>query len=277
MRLLITGGNGYLGESLTRLAARSHHVTYTYHSGAPLQDVPAASLRLDVRQAATVTAVIERLRPDVILHTAGSNRTPDMHNVIVQGARYVSAAAQRVAARLIFLSTDVVFDGTAGPYAESAEPHPLHAYGRAKVIAETLVGATPDSVIVRTSLIYDLQRIDHNLAWILESWRRGQSVTLFSNQLRNPIPASALAAALLELAEHPFTGTLHIAGSQALSRADFTLRLLDHWGLRAGGVAHLAPDVSGQYPLDTRLDTHLARRLLRTPLPGVDEVLLQAG
>lgn len=277
MRVLITGGNGYLGHSLTHRAALSHNVIYTTYRGAPLTDVAAESVRLDVRQAEAVDALIDRVRPDVIIHTAGSNRTPDMVDVIVQGTRHISAAAQRLGARLIFLSTDVVFDGTAGPYAESAEPHPLHAYGQAKVAAEALARATPAAVIVRTSLIYDLDRVDHNLAWIMDAWQRGANVTLFTNQLRNPITAATLAAALLELIDHPYIGNLHIAGHQSLSRADFSLRLLDYWGLRDGGPITLAPDRSNLYPLDTRLDTRLARQILRTSLSGVDETLPPSG
>ena len=103
--------------------------------------------------------------------------------------------------------------------------------------------------------------------------QRGETVTLFTNQWRNPISAETLSAALLELVEHPYTGILHLAGRQALTRAEFGLRLLDYWAVRERDTLRLAPDLSGLYPLDCRLDTTLAGQLLQTPPPGVDQDL----
>ena len=277
MRLLITGGSGYLGRHLAPLAARGCAVAYTYFAGEPLAQTGLTGFRLDIRDGAAVAALAAQWRPHAIIHTAGSNRTPDMAAVIVQGARHVAAAATQVGARLIHLSSDVVLDGAGGPYTESAATQPLHAYGQAKATAETLAQATPNHVIVRTSLIYGLRRMDWSASWMASALQRGETVTLFTNQWRNPISAKTLSAALLELVEHPYTGILHLAGRQALTRAEFGLRLLDYWAVRERDTLRLAPDLSGLYPLDCRLDTTLAGQLLQTPLPGVDEVLAGEG
>ncbi len=274
MRLLITGGSSYLGRHLVPLAAESSDVCFTYWSRS--QDLPGQARRLDIRRADQVLDLARTWRPDVIIHAAGSNRGEDMAAVIRQGAAHICQAAAQVEARLIFLSTDVIFDGTAGPYEEDEPPRPQHAYGRAKAAAEALVAAYPEHVIVRPSLIYGLAAMDHGTASFIRTLAAGRPLTLYTDQLRNPVWVQSLSQACLELAGSPYRGILHVAGAQGLSRAEFGLRMLDWWQIEARKGLTLAPDAEGRFPRDCRLNTDRARRLLRTPLPGVDAVLAAA-
>lgn len=273
MRLLITGGSGYLGRHLVRRVAAGWpgEWRYTTFSTDPL-GLPQG-VRLDLRDGAAVARFVAEFAPDAVIHTAGSNRTPDMAAVIVDGTRYVAGAAARAGARLVHLSTDSVFGGDRAPYDESAPPAPLNDYGRAKAAAEALALAHPNAVAVRTSLIYGLDEIDNGTAWMVEALRAGQPVTLFTNQRRNPIWVETLAAACLELVDTPYTGVLNVAGRQVTTRAEFALRLLDWWGVGERATLALAEDNGRRWPLDCAMDVRLAERLLRMPLPGVDEVL----
>lgn len=273
MRLLITGGSGYLGRHLVRRVAAGWpgEWRYTTFSTDPL-GLPKG-VRLDLRDGAAVARFVAEFAPDAVIHTAGSNRTPDMAAVIVDGTRYVAGAAARAGARLVHLSTDSVFGGDRAPYDESAPPAPLNDYGRAKAAAEALALAHPNAVAVRTSLIYGLDEIDNGTAWMVEALRAGQPVTLFTNQRRNPIWVETLAAACLELVDNPYTGVLNVAGRQVTTRAEFALRLLDWWGVGERATLALAEDDGRRWPLDCAMDVRLAERLLRMPLPGVDEVL----
>src|SRR5690606_16828780 len=272
VRVLITGGSGYLGRHLVRrLAGESEAFRYTCFSADPLGLRQGA--RLDVRDGAAVARFVADFAPDAIIHTAGSNRTPDMTAVIVDGTRHVAAAAAAVGARLIHLSTDSIFDGASAPYDESANPGPLNEYGRAKAAAEAIVAGHPDAVIVRTSLIYGLEEMDNGTAWMAAALREGRPVRLFTNQRRNPVWAETLCAACLELVAHPYRGILNVAGRQTMTRAAFGLRMLDWWGVSARETLSLGLDESGQWPLDCEMDVSRAAGLLRTPLWGVDEVL----
>ncbi len=275
-RLLITGGSSYLGQELTRQSLTAYDVAYTFFSQDPL-GLPNGRY-LDMRDAAAVAHLVAEFAPDVIIHTAGSNRGADMTAVIEQGAAHITRAAAAASARLIHLSTDVVFSGQGGaPYDETAVPDPVNAYGRAKAAAETIVQNYPNHVIIRTSLIYSLQRMDHGTAWMAEALRAGQPVTLFNNQIRNPVWLPTLTAACLELADHAYTGILHVAGRQALTRAEFSLKMLDWWGIHQRETLTIGPSTGGQWPLDCTLDLSRATAVLSTPLPGVDEVCRRAA
>ncbi len=273
MRLLITGGSGYLGRHLVRLATRQAGLTFAYTTFSAEPPGLPQGARLDLRDGLAVARFVADFAPDAIIHTAGSNRTPDMTAVIVEGTRHIAAATKAIRARLVHLSTDSVFDGAAAPYDETAAPAPLNDYGRAKAAAEALVAAHPNAVIVRTSLIYGLDEMDNGTAWMAEALRAGRPVKLFTNQRRNPVWVETLCRACLELVEHPYRGVLNVAGRQVMTRAEFGLRMLEWWGVTERATLSLGEDASGRWPLDCEMDVSLAARLLQVPLLGVGEVM----
>jgi dTDP-4-dehydrorhamnose reductase len=279
-RMLITGGSGYLGGWVARLARTDWRVSATYFTHAA--DEPhVAWHRLDLRDEAAVATLVDEARPTVIVHTAACNPgySDDFEATNAGGARHIARAAAACGARLIHLSTDALFDGTKGNYVEEDPPTPITPYGRSKALGEEEVRASSaEAVIVRTSLIYGWRpHIGRQTRWMVEDLSAGKPVRLFTDVLRCPIWVETLAAAVVELAGMNYTGVLHVAGAQALSRYEFGVRLLRFHGLDLGSVAPaLSREVAPGLPLDCTLDCSRARALLRTPLPGVDEVLSQS-
>lgn len=274
-RLLITGGSGYLGRRLIALAVGRWQITATYFCH-PLHGDGFIATRMDVRDAGQVAALMAQVRPDVVIHTAYTTESEEaMQRVIIQGTRHVAQAAMGIGARLIHLSTDVLFDGRRGHYTEDDPPSPITPYGRAKAIAEAIVAAeASDAVIVRTSLITGFDPPDPRTRWVLDSLREGREIRLFTDEFRCPVWVTTLAQALLELAELDYRGVLNVAGDQVLTRYEIGVRLARFFGLDPAGITPALAAESGLVrPLDCSLDLGLARRLLRTPLPGLDEVL----
>ena len=279
-QMLVTGGSGYLGGWVARLARTRWDVTATYLTH-PVDEPGAAWRRLDVRDESAVMALVDAVRPAVIVHTAAANPGyggADFEAVNTDGSGHVARAAAACGARLVHISTDVLFDGKQGNYAEDDPPVPITSYGRSKALAEAEVRASgAEAVIVRTSLIYGWRpRLARQVRWIVEGVRAGRPVRLFTDELRCPVWVESLAAAVVELAGMDYTGVLHVAGGQVLSRYEFGLRLLRFHGLDPGVVIPArARQVDPRRPLNCTLNCSRARSLLRTPLPGVDEVLKQ--
>ena len=237
----MTGATGYLGSELVRLRP------------------DATTERVEVRDAAAVSELFERLRPDVVIHTAYRQDEDDVNTV---GSENVARAATAVGARLVHLSTDVVFDGRKGaPYVEEDPLSPVTDYGRAKAEAEVRVAlAHAGALLVRTSLLYGGRTpSQHELS------AYDPDFTFFTNEIRSPVQVSDLAQALLELSELDVSGPLHVAGADNVSRAEFA-ELIARGPVRSAA----APETR---PLDCALDSSRARALLRTRLRGVREVL----
>lgn len=274
-RLLLTGSSGYLGQRLLA-AAGAWRVVATYHSRPPAS-AEVEALALDLRDGPAVRAAVRAARPDVIVHTACSNRSPEQIQAIGPAARHLAEAAVELGVRLVHVSTDLVFDGEQAPYSDFAPRRPLGDYGTAKAEAEAVVSALcPAAVLVRPSLIWGLTPLDHQTRWLAEAARAGRPATLFTDEIRCPVFVDDLAAALLELAGRPeVSGPLNAGGAQALSRWEFGQRLLAVLGLSAG--AHITAGTTRASGLirarDLTLAAGRAQRELRTPLRGVDEVL----
>jgi dTDP-4-dehydrorhamnose reductase len=269
MRLLITGGSGYLGQHLFARARENSswvtHATYLTHP------VPHAE-RLDITDERAVDALIRDFQPRVIVHTAFrfQEDARQMH-VNADGTRFVARAAQRVGARLIHLSSDVIFDGERGWYRETDAPRPITPYARTKAAAEhAVLEECRAYVIVRTSLIYGFEPLDPRTRAVL----CGEMPKLFVDEFRCPIWVNDLAEALLELAANDFVGILHVAGPERLSRYAFGVKLAHALGVKPLPFEPTRAEASGlMRPRDCSLDCALARQVLKTRVKSVDEVL----
>ncbi|HEU4946705.1 MAG TPA: sugar nucleotide-binding protein [Kribbella sp.] len=264
MTILITGGTGRLGGELIGQAV-GREVVATYHHRAPAEAAGVDWRWLDIRRQTDVNALIEELRPAAVIHTA---YVQSDWTSTADGAVYVAAAAAVVGARLVHVSSDLVFSGRNSPYDEDAVPDPITPYGAAKAAAETAIKVIhPSAVIARTSLIigrstFPQEVLVHALA---EGTRQGG---LFTDNIRCPVHVSDLAAALLELMESGHVGVAHLGGAEALSRYHLGLLIAKRDGLDPARLAR------GSCPSDIRLDSTRTQRLLKTRLRGATEALL---
>ncbi len=274
--MLITGGSGYLGSELVRRATRQHwHVVATYHSQCP-PDSTAEFVPLDLRDGVAVEHLITTLRPAVIIHTAYVQSGPDLWPITSDGAAAVARAAYIVGARLLHLSSDVVFDGERiGAYTEDDPPAPISDYGSAKARAEQLVAAAhPGALIIRTSLIYGGETPSMHEQLVFNALDRQADIAFFTDEYRCPIQVGDLAEALLEVATTAQSGMLHLAGAEILSRYAFARHIAAASGRNPDLLKFAtSPGLAGRRPRNCALDTTRARSLLTTQLRGVRDVL----
>jgi dTDP-4-dehydrorhamnose reductase len=266
----ITGARGLIGNYLVQSAAR-------FASQRRIR--PLAREQLDLLDFSAVRREFKNDRPNLIIHCAALTVVADAQKNPVS-ARQVNVEATRclndlaVDIPMIFFSTDIVFDGRRGDYAETDAVNPLHVYGETKVEAERLVLSNPRHLVVRTS-INGGKSITGNRAFN-EQLRRslqgaGRVMKLFTDEFRCPIPAEETARAVWELAEKKCTGIYHVAGAEKLSRWQIGQLLVNHW---PEITAKLEPGSAREFPgppraLDTSLNIAKVQAALSQPLPGL--------
>jgi dTDP-4-dehydrorhamnose reductase len=273
--ILVIGGSGFLGLRITRLALLAgHSVVATFHTSAPT--VAGVDWRkLDIRRRDDVTALALQARPDVIINAA--YRLSDWATT-ADGAAHVALASVAAGARLVHVSSDAVFSGSAASYDETRQPDPVTPYGAAKAAAETAVkGIAPTAVIARTSLILGdgdspHERLVHELA------SGAATGVLFSDQVRCPVHVEDLAVALLQLAASQRAGICHLAGTDAISRYELGLLVAARDGLDPAVLpVGLRADDGRPGALDVRLDSSKTQAQLTIRLRGAHEFLAPGG
>lgn len=228
--LFVTGGSGFLGRHIVNgIDAERWEI------------VAPDSKGLDLRNASSVRAVIRDWRPAAIIHTA---YRPYERASTVDASQHVAEAAQAVGARLVHVSSDVVFRGGMRAYDERDAPTPVSEYGRFKADAEHIVASTCESaVIVRTSLLIGQRDLSSHERAVRDVIDGTSKMVFFTDEIRCPAFVDDVAAGLVELAARPdVTGVLHLAGPEPMSRAELAVRVARRHGwnpmqLRFGTLA----------------------------------------
>lgn len=282
--LLITGGTGYLGERLLPIAAEHAKVVASARNPRALSRLynPCA---MDLCDKKSVLNCVKAVNPTAIIHAAAVNPGVDdamMEAVNHVGTGYLAEAAKEIGCRLVLVSTDMVHDGKNAPYADDATPTPVNDYGRSKASGEqAALSANPNSIAVRTSLIYGLDSVDRGTLGFANRLADGHTLTLFDDVFRQPVWRDALAQSLvlLSLKHTTETGVINVAGNQLVDRATFGEKMLNFWQVQFtdGAIEHIQAagrdDLAG-VPLNVELS--LARaQALGLPTPGVNEVFEQ--
>lgn len=269
----ITGAGGLIGSYLLRSAPRY----------APVATVVALTHeRLDLTDASAVRAMFRRQEPQLVIHCAALSRSPECQANPALARKLnveVTALLAELAANipLFFLSSDLVFDGRAGNYDETAPVNPLSVYAETKVAAEQVILQNPQHTVIRTSLNGGTSpKGDRGLnEQMRRAWQAGQTLKLFTDEYRSPIPAEATARAIWELAALQRPGLYHVAGAERLSRWQVGQLLAARWpqftpriepgSLKKYSGAPRAPDTS--------LNCAKAQALLSFRLPGLTDWL----
>lgn len=246
MRILVIG-TGQVGTA-TEAEARAH---------AGVDDVvvasrrPDAALRLDLTAPATMEAVIDAVRPThVFLAAAATNvawceaNEDESYRVNVAGTADVVDVCARIDATLIFFSSDYVFDGSRGPYAEDAEAQPINVYGEHKLKAETIVLAgARRNIVIRTCQVFgpDSRRANFVLRTI-DTLRIGRELQAPTDLYGTPTYTADVARIAITLALGDHAGIWHVAGPTFLSRYDLALRIADRFSLERSLIVPIQAD-----------------------------------
>lgn len=281
-RILVVGGTGLVGNALVRawekVGAEVAAATYHCHPS-------PAFRRLDMQDEPAVRETLERLGPSFVAIPAANpnvdyieQNPAETRRLNVDGTLSVSRAAKAVGARVLFFSSDYVYDGKKGRYDENDPPTPINEYGRQKAETEAAVLALdPRNLVVRTSGAYGWQWEPKN--FVLQVRARlsaGQPVRVAADIRYNPTAAENLAEIVVALVAAGKSGIYHVVGSDSVLRADFAREIARIFGLDGSRIEQLPYSELRSptpRPESSVLLTEKVRAALPIPLWGVREGL----
>lgn len=283
-QLIVTGGHGFVAGSVITQAGSEWEV-HVFSRGPARPTREGVSWHtLDLLNPEQLSETVERIGPAAVIHTAA---IPDIDyseahpkeavQANVETTRNLARACKNIGARLVFTSTDNVFDGESGPYSEASPVNPINHYGRTKVEAERVIEETiENAAIARVALVMGLPILGTGnsfLSRMLVCFEAGETVGVPANEIRSPIDVITLGRALLELAGNRFVGPIQLGGLDGLPRVDMVRRIALALGYADELVEPNDPTgIPGRAdrPRDLIFDCVLAGKVLSTPLQGIE-------
>jgi len=287
MKLLITGFNGFVAGSVIAHAKEKWEIHGIGRSENPKNEAGIFYHNLDLLDEARFTALFHEIRPDAVIHAAAmanidicEKNQEQAEKVNVGVTRLIAGLCKELGSKLVFCSTDTVFDGIKGDYTETDAPHGVNYYAETKIKGEQIVlSASPGNVVARLALVMGLPVIGQGnsfLADTIEKLKKGLQVPFPENEIRTPVDIITLGSALVELAGNRFGGIIHLSGCTKINRYQMALVIAKTLGypteLILGVNSNAMPDRAPRAN-DASMDNSLAKRILKTPMRAFAEGL----
>jgi len=283
-RLVVTGCDGFVAGCVVH-QARDVGELHAFSLGAQLLHREGLTWHtFDLLDADRLCLLFRKIKPTALIHAAAmadidfcEANKEIAQRVNVGITEELVRLCRECGTKMILLSTDTVFDGGKGNYTEDDSPHPVNFYAQTKADAERVVaGLERNGVVTRLSLVVGLPMLGAGnsfLSRMIAAMQAGREVGFPDNEIRSPLDVITLSRALLELARNDYSGYLHLAGNDVMSRFEMAQRIADKLGLpRNLVVVKNAGDLPGRAPRprDVSLCNQKARSILRTPMRGLE-------
>jgi dTDP-4-dehydrorhamnose reductase len=240
-RILVIGANGMLGQCVIKFYSKQANIELLGSSMEPgpvYKDIEYICCDLSKRE--NVKKIIYDFYPDLVINTAAYTNVDKSEvereaawKANVKGVEYMAEACRVVDAHLVHISSDYVFDGTKGPYNETAVPNPLGYYGRTKLASENALKISGSIyTILRTNVLYGIAESRPDFVrWLVNTVRKGDKVRIVTDQINNPTFLDDLVQGISKVVEYKKQGLYNIGGKEFLSRYDFSLIIADYFDL----------------------------------------------
>ena len=239
LKAAVIGASGLVGQALMQvLESNQYEVAGTYGS----QPLPGLT-RLDLGDEDGIREYLRQLKPQVVFLTAAmtnvdycEDHPEETFRINTEAAGWVAQEASRAGSKLVYYSTDYVFDGENGPYDEAARPCPVSVYGRSKYEAEkAIVETLEEHLIIRTTVVYGWNRRSKNFAMQLHHrLQGGTTMQVPEDQFGSPTLVDYLAEASARLVQQEARGIVNVVGRDLLARTEFARALARLFGLDPG-------------------------------------------
>jgi dTDP-4-dehydrorhamnose reductase len=286
-KLIVTGAHGFVAGSVLAQSGdewQTHAISRSKALGGR-EDLHWHTC--DPRQPAQLAQLFHEVRPHAVIHTAAladidfCQAHPEAARAAnIDFTRTVADLCADTGAKLVFCSTDTIFDGEHAPYSEDAPPGPVNFYAQTKVEAEPLVSRlSSQAVIARLSLVVGLPLFGAGNSFLIRmiaALKDGKTVSVPEQEVRTPVDVITVGRALLELAAGNHHGIFHLAGRSRVNRLEMAQQIARCFGLPqhlvvAQAVAHV-PGRAAR-PRDVSLNNAKACAQLETPMRTLGEGL----
>lgn len=283
-KVLVTGCSGLLGGALIGELKNDYDLYGLIHH-TPNPDVPHP-IHADITNHAQIKEIIKELKPQIIIHAAAATNVEQCEDDYGYARKVNALATLNLAhltpedCKLIYLSTDSVFDGNKEFYAEDDIPFPLNNYARTKLEGEGFVRQLVENhLIVRTNMFgWNRFRGQSLSEWIYSNLKDGKPIRMFTDVVFTPLCTTDLAFMIHKFLENDTRGIVNAASSNAMSKFDFGVKLGQAFNLNTQLIIPMSID---NFPFKakrakiTSLNTAKLKKILLQNPPSIEDEIMR--
>lgn len=282
-KIFIVGASGFIGNYLFKSFAHRGWIV----KGSYYQNPEDEFSRIDITNKKEIASVVVKELPEVVCLTAANPNVEycqeypeETQKINVEGTRNVALICKEIEAKLVYFSSDYIFDGINGPYAEDDIPNPVCIYGKQKLLSENIIRDILDNyLIARTTVVYGWEKRGKNfIERLLQSLKNRVELRVPVDQVGSPTYVENLSDMLFALVENNAKGIFNICGKDCMSRYDFACKAAEIFGLDALYLKPVTTEKLRQKaprPLKAGMKTGKIERAINVKPVGVIEGLIK--
>ena len=249
-KLFVIGIGGLTGSKLVEIAKDDFDIFGSYNYRDPKLSF-VKGVNLDISNTDRIKEILEGIKPDVIINTAGINNVDycEKHpeealKINIQAVKEISNITKKRNIKFVQLSSDSVFDGTKqSPYKETDSPNPINYYGKTKLESENIILENSNNIVVRASVLYgyllrNLAKIESSSKksinfgqWLIDKLIANEQVRIITDEYSSPIIVDDFARSIMHIIKHKSSGIFHSAPKLKISRYDFSVKIAESLNL----------------------------------------------
>ena len=266
-KILIIGGSGFVSTNLIKYLTENWEIFATYNSNI-IKSKKIQSFKINLLETPEkIIPIIQNIKPDYIIDTVAFPSVDfceENHAIAdklhIHATKIISKISNEINSKLLFLSTDAVFEGQLNKkYIETEITNPVNYYGFTKLKAEKIVlASSKNNVVLRTAVIYGVGIQSRFTNWILSYLRDKKPVDPFVDQFNSPTLVDDLSQVMLKILKNDISGLFHATGPTCVNRYDFAVMLANEFNLDSNLIKPVTSSQKKQNaprPISTCLDS----------------------
>lgn len=236
MKIMVTGASGLLGKKMTKIMSNEHEVF-----GTGLTKIKENMARMDLHDFEQIKQSFDDISPEVVIHTAAltnvnyCEQNPREAKLVNSDATlFLAKLCKARKTKLVYVSTDYVFDGASGPYDESSIPYPLQIYGFTKYLGEAIMNTSENNIVARIGILHgynDEYDKDTFTRRIINSREESDKIYLDDYRIKYPTLIDDVSGCVNQLVNTEARGIFHLAGTNGVTRFQWAREVAEVFSL----------------------------------------------
>jgi dTDP-4-dehydrorhamnose reductase len=283
LRVLIIGASGKVGKEIFKILKNKDNKSTYDVSGTYYTNQMEGLEQLDITNLPVVEKFLEKINPSILIHTAAISHPLRCEEnrelawkINVEGTKNIAQYCIKNSCKMVFISSDGVFNGKNGPFDETHKTNPLNYYGETKVESEKIVSEINDYLVIRTAWVNDVGPNSRSFVMqVINSLQNGNVFNAPIDQFGHPTYSTNLAEIIIELIKNNYNGIFHVTGSTYIDRFHFAKKIAKAFDLNPEMIHEITTDLiqSRTRPMKVKMKLDKLKSSISTKILSLDEQL----